>query len=229
MDPRSNVVQLPDGRRPFMNYSKLSLSLLAMIALCAGAVQAASIDMDDPRRALGREGDVRIDAQLMRDTVSPGSPIAITWQVQNLSKDVIAVAPTVADTSYDEDSRTVTLAIGSEVPPDGPMPQMTLIAAGEKKVFRTAAMPALPASVLRRALAAAPRFVQVKVAVLRDVKPFLKLIETAQRPGTARRLSDDLFDKWFECNDTILLNSLPVMYTPASATGADVEARGGAF
>jgi hypothetical protein len=212
-----------------VNPSKLSLALLATLALSTPAAHAASIDMDDPRRALGREGDVRIDAQLMRDTVSPGSPIAITWQVQNLSTEPIAVAPNVADTSYDEDSRTVTLAIGSEVPPDGEMPQMTLIPAGAKKTFRTAAMPALPASVLRRAFAAAPRFVQVKVAVMRDVRPFLTLIQTTQRAGTTQRLSDELFDKWFECNDTILLNSLPVMFAPAQRTGADVEAENGGF
>jgi hypothetical protein len=211
-----------------MNTSALTAPLLAtVLLLSATAAQAAGgIDMNDPRRALGREGDVRIDAQLHKDTVSPGTPISITCQVQNFSKDSVAVAARVADASYDEDTRTVTLVVGSEVPPDGEMPQMTLIAPGETKVFRTAATPMYSAAVLRRSMAAAPRYVQVKVAVLRDVATFLPLIET-QRAG--QRLSDELFEKWFESNDTIFLNTLPVQFAPSRPTGADTEGRGGAF
>ncbi|HEX7829165.1 MAG TPA: hypothetical protein VF787_05890 [Thermoanaerobaculia bacterium] len=208
-----------------MKSSRLFLALLATIILLhAAAAQAASIDMDDPRRALGREGDVRIDAQLVRDTVSPGTPIGVTYQIQNFSKVPVAVATRVADASYDEDSRTVTLAIGSEVPPDGAMPQMVLIAPGEKKVFRTAATATFNAAAMRSAFAATPRFVQVKVAIMRDIEPFRSLIEAQTR--TPQRLTDAQFEKWFECNDTILLNALPVQYTPARPVGANAEARG---
>jgi hypothetical protein len=210
-----------------MKSSKLFLTLLATIVLVhAAAAHAASIDMDDPRRALGREGDVRVDAQLVRDTVSPGTPIGITYQIQNFSKESIAVATRLADASYDADSRTVTIAIGSEVPPDGAMPQMTVIAPGEKKVFRSAATPAFTAAALRGALAALPRYVQVKVAVMRDMKPFLPLIQAQAGNSRGQRLTDEQFEKWFECNDTILLNTLPVQYAPARETGASAESRG---
>jgi hypothetical protein len=208
-----------------MKLFRFSLALSASLLLTAAAA-AASVDMDDPRRALGREGDVRIDAQLLRDTVSAGMPVAITYQIQNLSASAVAVAHKVSDASYDEDNRTIVLAVGSEVPPDGNMPQMTLVAPGEKKVLTAAATPALKASAVRTTFAAVPRFVQVKVAILRNVRPYLSLIQ--KQDGRAKqRLSDDLFEQWFESNDTIYLNAVPVRYTAPAMS--EVERRQGGF
>jgi hypothetical protein len=208
-----------------MKLFRLSLALSASLFLTA-ALAAASIDMNDPRRALGREGDVRIDAQLLRDTVSAGLPVAITYQIQNLSTSAVAIAHKVVDVSYDEDDRTIVLAVGSEVPPDGNMPQMTLIAPGEKKVLSAAATPALKASAMRTTFADPPRFVQVKVAILRDVRPYLGLIQ--KQDGRAKqRLSDELFERWFESNDTIYLNAVPVRYS-APAT-SEIERRQGGY
>jgi len=206
-----------------MKSTKSFLTLLATIILLhAAAASAASIDMDDPRRALGREGDVRIDAQLVRDTVSPHTPIGVTYQIENFSKQSVAIATRVAAASYDEDLRTITLAIGSEVPPAGAMPQMTVIAPGEKKIFTTAATATLTAGAMRGTFAATPRYVQVKVAIMRDLKPFLPLIEAR----TQQRLTDAQFDQWFECNDTIFLNALPVQFAPARNNGESAEGRG---
>lgn len=204
-----------------MKSSKLFLALIASITLLhAAAATAAGIDMDDPRRALGREGNVRIDAQLVRDTVSPGMPIGITYQIHNLSAAAVAVASRVTDASYDEDTRTITVALGSEVPPDGNMPQMVVIAPGEKKVLQGAVTPALKAVTAQSTFAATPRYVQVKVAILRDLAPFARLID-AQDGRSRRRLSDELFEKWFEANDTILLNAIPVQYVPPSRGDAE--------
>lgn len=202
-----------------MKSSKWFLALLASIILIhAAAAAAANIDMDDPKRLLGRAGDVRVDAQLVRDTVSPGAPIGITYQIQNFSNAPVAVAMKVSDASYDGDTRTITLAIGSEVPPDGNMPQMVVIAPGEKKVLQAAATPKLSAQAMRAQLGLAPRFVQVKVAILRNVEPYAQLI-ASQDGRTKRRLSDELFDRWFESTDTIFLNSVPVQFVPGSSTG----------
>lgn len=209
-----------------MKSSKLFLALIASITLIhAAAATAAGIDMDDPRRALGHEGDVRVDAQLLRDTVSPGAPIGVTYQIQNLSDSTVAIAAKVSDASYDEDTRTITLAVGSEVPPDGNMPQMVVIPPGEKKLLQAAATPRLRAAALRTAFAAAPRYVRVKVAIMRDVQPFVALIEK-QDGRTKRRLSDELFEKWFECNDTIFLNSVPVQFVPSQPSGVESAAGG---
>jgi hypothetical protein len=204
---------------------RLSLALGTSLLLTASAA-AASIDMNDPRRALGREGDVRIDAQLTRDTVTGGAPVGITYQIQNLSTSAIAIAHRESDASYDEDNRTIVLAIGSEVPPDGNMPPMILIEPGETKVLTAAATPTLRPAAMRTTLTVAPRYVQVKVAILRDVRPYLQLIRS-QNGRSRQRLSDELFEQWFESNDTIYLNAVPVHYQPPAVSS--IERRQGGY
>ncbi|HYR30240.1 MAG TPA: hypothetical protein VEU30_17380 [Thermoanaerobaculia bacterium] len=195
----------------------------AIVAIAIStAADAATIDMNDPLRAKAREDDVRIDAQLLSDTVSPGSPIGVNWQIQNFTSGPVAVDTKHVSASYDADSHTITLAIGSEVPADGNMPAMLVVAPGETKVFRAAANAAIPPSTARGGLNNAPLFVQVKVSILRDIQAFLPLIEShSARP---QRLSDELFEQWFESTDTIFLNTLPVMWS-ARPKGIDAEQR----
>lgn len=206
-------------------------ALFATLVLYASVAGAAGIDMDDPRRALGREGNVRVDAQLLRDFVTPGVPIGFTYQIENFSTSTVAIAHKVADASYDEDSRTITVTVGSEVPPDGNMPQMVLIAPGEKKVMRAAAMAAMSAAQMKSTLTAAPRFVQLKVTILRDLQPFLALIEQQgeQNVRVKQRLTDAQFEQWFDSNDTIFLNTVPVGFTPKKDPDAESRqaSRGG--
>ncbi len=203
-----------------MKPSRLFFPLIAAIVLLPSAL-AGDIDMDDPRRTVGREDDVRVDAQLVQDTVTPGSPIGVTYQIENFSATPVAVADKVSDASYDADSRTITVAIGSEVPSDGKMPRVVTVAPGERKVFRTGVTPTLNAAATRSL--APPRFVQIKVSILRNLAPFAQLI--AKQSGPAQRLPDDLYDRWFESNDTIFLNAVPVRFStrrnPGGMAGAD--------
>lgn len=202
-----------------MKSSKLLFALIAAIALihAAAASAATTADMDDPRRVVGRENDVRIDAWLVQDTVSPGAPVGVTWQIQNFSSSPVAVADKIAAASYDSDSATITLSIGSEVPEEGKMPHVVLIAPGEKKVFSAGATPMYNPNAMKAGVNA-PRFVQVKVTVLRNLAPFDKL-----RGG--QTLSDAQFEKWFESNDTIFLNTVPVRFAPRGRNGFDVATR----
>jgi hypothetical protein len=198
-----------------MKTSRLFYALLATITLLhAAAASAASIDMNDPRRVVGRENDIRVDAQLLQETVSPGTVVAVNYQIQNFTAAPVAVADRVTTASYDADTATITLSIGAEVPQDGRMPHVATIAPGEKKIFRTGATPTLNAAALRTSLAAPPRYVQIKVTVLRDLTPFSALINGQQQARVAPMLPDALFDKWFEANDTILLNTVPVRFSP---------------
>jgi hypothetical protein len=198
-----------------MKSTRLLFALFAAIALihAAAASAANTIDMDDPRRVVGRENDVRIDAQLVQDTVSPGAPVGVTWQIQNFTAAPVAVAEKVAIASYDPDTATITLAIGSEVPRDGKMPHVVFVAPGEKKVFSAGATPIYNAAAIRSGMNA-PRYVQVKVSILRDLTPFDKL-------QTGQTLSDSQFEQWFESNDTILLNTVPVRFSPRGANMFD--------
>lgn len=196
------------------------LAFAASTILSAAAAYAGDgIDMNEPRRALGREDDIRVDAQLVRDTVSAGTPVAITYQIQNFTDEPIAIADKISDASYDDDTRTITLSVGAEVPDDGAMPHMVTIAAGDKKTLRASALPALSAVALRGSYASGPRFVQVKVTILRDTAPFSAIVER-------QTLSDALFDRWLEATDTIFLNTLPVHWVPSTLPTADVERRG---
>jgi hypothetical protein len=204
--------------------SRLFFALIAAIVLIhAAAASAGSIDMDDPRRTVGREDDVRVDAQIVQDTVSPGSAIAVTWQIENLSKAPVAVADKVADATYDSDTRTITFAVGSEVPRDGKMPHMVTVAPGEKKLFRAGATPVLGGA--EHAALAPPRYVQVKVTILRDLAPFARLLAAQPRTERAEQpLPDELFEKWFEANDTIFLNAVPVRFSARRNVGGFVGA-----
>lgn len=202
------------------------MKLIASVALLTTiTTSAATVDMNDPRRVVGREDDVRIDAQMLQDTVSPGTPIAVTWQIQNFTAHPVAVAPKVCDASYDEETRTITIGIGSEVPADGNMPQVTMIAPGEKKTFSITATPRFHVIGGDSPFSNAPRLVQIKVTILRDVKPFAQLI--AQQPTRApQALSDELYDRWLESNDSIFLNAIPVRFQPRSKNQVmDVESR----
>jgi len=202
-----------------MKSSKWLFALIAAIALihAAAASAANAINMDDPRRVVGRENDVRIDAQLVHDTVSPGTPVGVTWQIQNFSSAPVAVADRITTASYDGDTATITLSIGSEVPQDGKMPHMVLVAPGEKKLFSTGATAQYNATAIKAGLNA-PRYVQVKVTVLRNLAPFEKL-------GTGEVLTDAQFEQWFESNDTIFLNTVPVRFSPRGRIGIDVAQR----
>jgi len=217
-----------------MNAKKAFLALAASTILTAMAAEAAEIDMNDPRRAVGREDDVRVDAQLTRDTISPGSAISVTYQIQNFTSATVAIADKISDATYDEDDRTITLAIGAEVPVGGTMPHMVTIAPGERKVLRATAIPLLAASAVRTASAISPRYVQVKVTILRDLTPFIALIQNQSQARA--RLSDELFNRWMENSDSIFLNAVPVGWTaqdpnaPVDASQrSGVRARGGGF
>lgn len=196
-----------------MNAQRSLVAVAATLAVIhASAAAAAAIDMDDPRRALGREGAVRVDAQILQETVSPGSPIGVTYQIVNGSSSAVAIADRVASASFDSETGTITLAIGAEVPDDGRMPLLTVIKAGETKLFTAGVTLPINGAVVRGGVAP-PRQVQVKVSILRDLAPFETLI-TRATGAAARVLSDEQFDRWFESNDTIFLNTVPVRFAP---------------
>ena len=212
-----------------MRSSKLCSTAVATLFF-AVAAQAAHVDMTDPRRALGREDDVRVDAQLLQETVSSGSPVGITYQVQNLTRQPIAIADKLCDVSYDSDSRTITMTVGSEVPKNGEMPHLTLIPSGGKKTLTTGAVLHVTAPSVRSPFVSVPQFIEIQVNVLREVTSFQSLIDEQVRTTTPVMLTDQQFDQWLQSNDTIFLNALPVHYVGPlknNATDASQGSHGG--
>ena len=209
-----------------MRSSKLS-SVAVTTLFFAVAAHAAHVDMTDPRRALGREDDVRVDAQLIQETVSSGSPVGITYQIQNLSQQPIAIADKFCDVSYDVDSQTITLSVGSEVPKDGEMPHLLIIAAGAKKTLTTGAILHVAAPTVRSPFVSVPQLLEIHVNVLRELAPFQSLIEGQAKSTAPIMLTDQQFDQWLQGNDTIFLNAIPVHYQAGPTSNLTDASQGG--
>jgi len=173
-----------------------------VIALVCGNAFAATVDMKNERRAVGTSDGVRIDAQLVSETVTPHVPIGVTYQIENLTAKTIAIADKFCDTTYDPESRTMTLAVGWEIPNDGTMPHIEVIPPGEKRTFKAGA------SFTGRAI---PRYIQIRVNVLRDAAAFVAVSEH-------RQLDDAQFNRWIDSIESIDMNVIPVRYRPAITT-----------
>src|SRR3954463_10304509 len=104
--------------------------LLAATTFVTNTLFAARVDMNDPKRALALDDDIRIDAQLADDSIGSGSTVNITFQVQNNSRQAVALATKVCDSSFDPESQTVTISIGAEIPTGPTMPHLSVIKSG---------------------------------------------------------------------------------------------------
>lgn len=176
------------------------------------SAQIAPLNRDQPS-AIARADDILVEARLIQDTITSGETIGVSYDVHNLTQSSIAIAERLCSASYDADSRTVTLSIGSEIL-EGLSRRLAIIPPGIKKTFTTGALLRIikPGSAVA---ATTPRYVQIKVNVLRDWNT----------QSTA--VTDQMFDKWLDSNDSILLNALPVHYgrSAQSHLAADAEVR----
>lgn len=185
----------------------------AVLFLISSTAHAAGVDFKDPRRALGREDNIRVDAQLLQETLSPSSAISVTYQVENLTTVPIAIADKVADASYDPDSQTITISIGAEIPTGTAMPHLTTIAPGQTRTFRIGATPQMTVANSKSPWAHVPRFVQIVVNVLRDLGPFTNLLAQQAQSATPPPLPNGLFDTWVDSVSSVELNVLPVRWS----------------
>src|SRR3954447_2708191 len=199
------------------------LLLIAATTLATTSALAARVDMNDPRRALALEDDLRIDAQLRDESIASGSAVPITFQVTNNTKQPVALAAKVTDSSYDAGSQTVIVSIGAEIPSGPAMPHLSVVKAGETRTFTTVVTVHVMTPSEQSPFIAYPRYVQMKVNVLRDIAPFENLI-AQQRDTVQPPLPDSLFETWVENNDAIFLNAIPVHWlghSPSDQNGAD--------
>jgi len=202
-----------------MKSSKPFVFAVAATLVGASIAAAAHVDMNDPRRALGRDGDVRVDAELAQDAIAPNAPLSVTYQIQNFSNRPIAIADKITDTDFDPDSMTLTLSIGAEIPPGTQLPHLAIVNPGEKRVLTTGALVHVAVPNVRTQWTAVPRYVQVKVTVLKDVSAFAKLIEQQQKSATVVAFPSDLFERWVEASDSIMLNTIPVYWKDGNRRG----------
>jgi hypothetical protein len=188
----------------------MKLRILPLALLLAGCASSA-VDMEEPKRLLGREENVRIDAEISSDRISNSSNIGLTWEIQNFRDQAIAVADLVAQTAYDPESRTITVTLGSEVPGLGVVPRLIVINPGEKKTFSGGARASF---VLPMATGGPvfPRDLRIRLNYLRDVEPFRVLVGISERAVVDEKLADQLFPLWVENNDSVTTNAVPISW-----------------
>lgn len=202
------------------------LSAMLLLAACATAIKSGPVNQNEPRRVVGTDNDVRIDAEVFGDALGAAVTLPLKYDITNSRQATIAIADLVPETTYDEETQTVTISIGSEVPGATLLPHLISIKPGEKKSFSTIArvnimMPA------RTPLTRIPRALRLKVNFLDDTTQFEQLIAMPEKGVYDPKLADELFPKWLERNETVYTNTLPMRWqspppeeaTPASRRG----------
>lgn len=191
----------------------MNRSLAICTLLFAAACVPTAVNMNEPRRVVGTEDHVRVDAQIIGEDIQTGVPVVINYEITNQRSLPIAVADILPETIYDHDTRTITVSVGSEVPGATTLPRLISIAPGEKKSFTTKARlnfairapSANPASRMAAEL-------RLKVNFLGDTEPFAQLIGIPQVTVGDQKLADALFPLWLERNEVIYTNAVPMKW-----------------
>jgi len=191
---------------------KRSAALLLFVAVMTGCASSKPVDLDQPRRVVGTENDVRIDAEIFGDRMNSSTPVALKYDITNARPTPILVADLIPETTYDAETGVVTVGIGTEVPGEEFLPRLILINPGEKKSFTAAAHVRVAASNTSLVRMLAPNALRVKVNFLGDPKPFEKLIGIPERAIHDPQYANDIFTKWVEGNETVVTNALPMRW-----------------
>lgn len=194
----------------------LAALVFAVLTSCA----TGGVDLDEPRRMLGSEEGIRVDAQIFAEAVSPGQTVRLIWDITNERPEPIAVADLVPAVSFEQGERTIMIHLGSEVPGNELVPRLVQILPGEKKNFSAVARMNLN---LPRPtpITPYPRYIQLRVNVLSDVEPFRQIIGIPENAIADSDLADELFTAWIESTVTIRTNSLPIDWMGARQMEAE--------
>lgn len=184
-----------------------------MMSMACATTSTPSIDPSDSFRVVGRENDIRVDAQLHTRQIGPSSPVSLVYQVKNLSSHPIMFAPIEPTVAYHADSRTITVGLGAEIPVVEALPAMISLAPGESRSFTAgAALKLAVPNALRN-----PRFIQVRFNYLRDPAGIEGLIDSSV---VASEPSEGLFRTWVEHIAAVVTNALPIRWGGRDRTGA---------
>ena len=204
----------------------LAAALLLLSACATTTGSRKPVDQNEPRRLVGTENEVRIDAEIHGDVLQRSVSIPVKYDVTNGRRAPIAIADIVPVTSYDSDTQTVTVDIGSEVPGMQLLPRLIRINPGERKSFSTIARVniMLPTETPTTRV---PRAIRLRVNFLGETSQFEQLIAIPERGVYDPKLADELFPKWLERNETIYTNALPMhwLMAPPEETGAPAGRR----
>lgn len=201
-----------------------TLVLIAFSIALAGCA-TASVDLTEPRRVLGRSGDVRLDGQIFNERLQPGASVRMVWDVTNERPESIAIADLDPIVVVTPDSPVMTVQYGSEVPGNELLPRLIEIAPGEKRSFSMAAR--LPSGTeLGGGVARAfPREIRLQLVYLTDVEPFRELVGIPERAIQDADRADELFDEWVAATRTVNTNTLPIDWTAGAWDPVNASSR----
>ena len=179
--------------------------------------------MKEPRRLVATDNDVRFDVQVRGETLAPSTDIPIDYVVTNNRESAIAIAELVPDSTYDAETQTVTVTLGSEVPGEQFLPRLVLIKPGEHKAFSLAARVNVPITEMvdQNPFHRYPNGLRIRLNFLGDAQPFLQLVGITERAVRDPKLAAELFPKWVEQNESVITSVLPMHWigTPATTSG----------
>lgn len=208
-------------RTPLRLILPLLFAALSLLSCASGGV-----DMEEPERVLGREDDIRVDAQFMAASYVQGGNVSILYEIENLRTTSIAFASLDPELSYENETGTFTATVGSEVPGNELVPRLVEIKPGERAKFTGGARLLIPVS--RELPAALPREIRLRLVYLGDIEPFRELIGIPEVAVRDRALADRLFPLWIQHSSTVTTNSAPIRWGARSPAG-DAEQRSRRF
>ena len=119
-------------------------------------------------------------------------------------------------------SSTITLSIGAEIPSGATMPHLVAIKPGEKRTLTAGAFARVATPSVRTPWTIIPRYVVIKVTVLRNVAPFVSYIDKQATSVAPQPFPKDMFDRWVEGSESVYLNPIPIRWK-MDRMGMDAE------
>jgi len=193
-------------------------SIALLLFTFAACSSTKPVDMSEPRRVVGTENDVRIDAEVYGDTLAPNVNIPIKYDITNNRSTTILVADLLLLASYDPETLMVTVDIGSEIPGERFLPRLVSIPSGGKKSFNSSAHVSILHNPTSTPFSPRPNKLRLRVNFLGETKPFEKLIDIPERAVHDPELAEAIFTKWVEGNETVVTNTLPMRWRTAGTS-----------
>jgi hypothetical protein len=210
-----------------ISFCSLAAAALLLALTATGCATSRPVDLAESRRVLGTENQVRVDAEVWGDRLSSASTVTFRYDITNQRAGSIAIAELMPVTSYDPETQTVTVDIGSDVPGENFLPRLIVIGPGEKKSFSGVARVnvLLPAERASAPAVRYPNALQLKLNFLNDPQPFAQLVGMAERGVHDPKLAAALFPQWLDRNEVVLTNTLPMRWGGEDSTLPSAQGR----
>jgi hypothetical protein len=168
--------------------------LLTLLAIFYGTTSTAAA-ASKSERVLGLDDDVRVEATVLPNHMNSGNRVRIIYEIENRRPEPIAIYDIESVTSYDPETRMITVDLGAEVPVEQGEP--ILILSAEKRTFeRTVTLSGIP-PVFRKAV----NFIRFRLHFLNNDR-----WEESMEPDSP----EPAFLRWVEHKRTVHTNSIPI-------------------